>query len=157
MSKLVCEQVSSSYCGLPCTHSRALIKANLTTLLVNFSFNLSPKSLQPTEGGDFWFVTPLRLSPPGHCHRSPPFDECQFLSESPPCHGGLNANVWKISESKRATFQPLFEQLSNKGLEGKKQDDLLGRHSPAWKFERERKKKKGANLAKFVWNLEAGC
>lgn len=103
---------SGFYSGLPCTHASALIKENLRTAHVNFPFIPSPKSTEPTAGGDF-FVTNLLLFPRGYCHCSPVSEKHQVLLKVPrrlackclrhpciqACH--IAASVWRTFGKKR--------------------------------------------------------
>lgn len=102
---------------LPPTLPSALIKENLPTPYVKFSFTLSPKSLKPIQGGDF-FVTILLLFPLGYCHRNPVFDKHWVHLKISPCQLGLNANVCEILASMRVTFQPLFKKLFKRPSRG---------------------------------------
>lgn len=107
---------------------------------------LHPESKVAATDSRWWL---FRHTPPSLSFRPPSLKPCLissgfFWNVSAVCHGGLNANVWEISASKRVTFQQLFEELFRKGLEGEKQErhvclnDSLGRHSAIWTFDREK-------------------
>lgn len=126
---------------LPPTLPSALIKENLPTPHVNFSFTLSPKSLKPIQGGDF-FVTILLLFPLGCCHRNPVFDKHRVHLKISPCQVGLNANVGEILASMCVTFQPLFEELFKRPSRGETRKTSLSSWFTGMSLNRKARQKK---------------
>lgn len=156
-SKCVCEQVSGYYSGLSCTHSGALIIETQTTSRVNFSFILSPKSLQRLKVVTF----------PSHISVS--LLQATVTETLCMIRTGFLWDFQRVTAAWMRTFErSLHSDVSHfshclnnfwkrpwrwETRKTRLSEWFMARHSAVWKCPR----RKGAKLAKFVWDLQAGC